>query len=146
MLFLVIGLVVIVILIFLLPRIIKFMKDKNINFKNKKVLIVFCTIVLLLAIIFAGIKIYENRPNKVAKEERVLLENYILEKYDLDLKVVESNIAHRGNIGTNPGVEYSFTLKNSAGFEYSLYINDYGDVDLKTILSENPKLNLEQLK
>ena len=84
--------------------------------------------------------------NDVSKEDRALLENYIFENYGLELKITESEIIHRGDIGINPGIEYVFVLKNSNGFEYRLSIDEPYEVDLKTILSENPELSLIQMK
>ena len=136
----------IVILIGIIP-LIKFLKNKKI-FKKYKFLAPVMFIIVLLITIFIIIKfIIPLIPhNDVSKEDRALLENYIFENYGLELKVTESEIIHRGDIGINPGREYVFVLKNSDGFEYHLSINELAEVDLKAILSENPKLDLIQIK
>ena len=136
----------IVILIGIIP-LIMFLKNKQI-FKKYKFLTPLMIVIVLLITLFIIIKfIISLIPhNDVSKEDRALLENYIFEKYGLELKVTESEIIHRGDIGINPGTEYVFVLKNSDGFEYHLSINELAEVDLKTILSENPKLDLIQMK
>lgn len=117
-------------------------------FRKYKFLTPLIIIIVLLITLFIIIKfIIPLTPhNDVSKEDRALLENYILDNYGLELKVTESEIIHRGDIGINPGIEYVFVLKNSNGFEYHLSINELAEVDLKTIISGSPKLDLIQMK
>ena len=138
----------ILVLVCIIP-IFKVIKDKKVNIKNRRVIIFIISIIVLVAIGFGSVKIYQQLPhNDVSKEDRIALEEYILDKYGLELKVTESTISHRGNIGINPGIGYYFVLKNSMGFEYRLNINSYTDVkiDLKTFLAGNPELDLVQMK
>lgn len=131
--------------IFLLLKIIR---NKKVSIKNNKFLIIFSSIVVLIIIVLGIIGFFQHLPhNMVSKEERNILENYILNNYGLQLKVIESEIVYRGDIGINPGSEYNFVLKNSMGFKYRLNINTFScNVDLKTILSENPQLNFIQME
>lgn len=142
MLLLMLSLIFIVCIV---PIVIKVIKSKKMN--NKKILTVFSIIIILVIIIFCGVKIYQQLPhNEVTTDDRLALESYILEKYGLELKIKESKIIHRGDIGINPGIEYIFILKNSKGFEYRLSINRYEEIDLKSILKEKPELDLVQMK
>lgn len=142
MLFLILGLIVLICMILIVIKIIKSPKIKSI-----KILATFIIIITLFGVSFAGIKIYKQLPhNEVSKDDRLALESYIQDKYGLELKVKESEVIHRGDIGINPGIEYVFVLKNGMGFEYHLNINRYSEMDLKTILKENPDLNLIQMK
>lgn len=131
--------------IFLLLKIIR---NKKVSIKNNKFLIIFSSIVVLIIIVLGIIGFFQHLPhNMVSKEERNILENYILNNYGLQLKVIESEIVYRGDIGINPGSEYNFVLKNSMGFKYRININTFScNVDLKTILSENPQLNFIQME
>ena len=134
-----------VVLICVIFAIFKIVKSENTKFK--KALLIFITIVILAVVCLLGVILYKNLPhNEVSKGDREALETYISNKYGLDLRVTESKIFDRGNIGINPGVEYKFVLKNSMGFEYQLSINRIIHMDIKTILSENPEFNLVQIK
>lgn len=125
----------------------KVVKGKKINIKNKKIIVILITIVILIGFGFCGVKIYQQLPhNEVSKDDRIVLESYILDNYGLELKVKESTVIHRGNIGVNPGIEYIFILQNDMGFEYHLDINRYAEMDLRTILAENPELDLVKMK
>lgn len=121
---------------------------KKIKVSKKQLLFTFITIIILIIIILVTINIFKHLPhNMVSLEERESLETYIFEKYQLKVKVTESEIVHRGNIGDNPGSAYFFILKSDKDFKYSLYINTYvDDINLKTILQKNPELDLIQIK
>lgn len=120
---------------------------RNINMQKKKIIIIFISIVVLVSIVFAGVKIYQQLPhNEVSKADIIALETYILDNYDLELKVKETTVSHRGDIGINPGIGYLFVLQNSMGFEYQLYINRFVETDLQDILAEKPVLDLIQMK
>lgn len=138
----------IIILICIVPLIIKLIKSKTFK-KNQKTMFIILTISIILLItsfVIVNFIIPSIPHNDVSKEDRLLLESYILDNYGLELKVTESNVSHRGNIGINPGIEYYFVLKNKNRFEYRLDINELYEIDLKTILSKNPKLDLIQMK
>ena len=125
-----------------------FLKRKQIFSKYNNFFTLLIVIIVLLITFFIIIKfIIPLIPhNDVSKEDRNLLESYILNNYGLELKVTESTIIHRGNIGINPGIEYNFVLKNNDGFEFRLNINELAEIDLKTILSANPELSIIQMK
>ena len=140
-----IGLVLILICMVFISYLIK--KNKLVV-KHPKTFMTIIAI-LILIIIFAIItkSILPLIPhNDVSKEDRILLEQYILDKYNLQLTVTNSEIINRGDVGINSGIEYFFILKNKDGFEYSLKINKVYEADLKTILSQNPELDLAQMK
>ena len=141
-------LICIIVLLVCIISLFKILKNKKIIVKHKKIILTLFSIIILLITIFIIIKIILPiiPHNTVSKEDRILLEKYILDNYGLELTVTESEIIHRGNIGINPGIEYVFVLKNSMNFEYRLNINEYYEVDLKSILAENPELNLMQMK
>ena len=138
----------ILVLVCIIP-IFKVIKDKKVNIKNRRVIIFIISIIVLVIIGFGSVKIYPKLPhNDVSKKDRIAIEEYILDKYGLELKVTESTIAHRGDFGINPGIGYYFVLKNRMGFEYRLNIDSYTDaeIDLKKFLAENPELDLVQMK
>ena len=138
---------IIIFLVCLIPLLIFISKKKFIS-KHKRLFSILTVFIILLTIFFITIKfLLPILPhNDVSKEDRILLKTYILDKYGLELTVTESEIIHRGNIGINPGIAYKFVLKNSAGFEYCININKLYEVDLKSILSETPELELIQMK
>ena len=124
---------------------IKYLNSKQLI--NKSIIILIVVITLLIAIYLIVKFIVPILPhNQVQKEDRILLEKYILDKYGLELRVTNSTISHRGNTGINPGIEYVFTLKSNNDIKYSLDINYIEELDLKTILSRNPELSLNQMK
>lgn len=144
MLLLILCLIILVCITTIIP---KFIKENKINMQKKKIILIFIAIVVLVSIFFTGMKIYQQLPhNEVSKADRIALESYILDNYDLKLKVKESTVSHRGDIGINPGIEYFFVLQNSMGFEYQLSINRFAETDLQDILVEKPKLDLIQMK
>lgn len=74
--------------IFLLLKIIR---NKKVSIKNNKFLIIFSSIVVLIIIVLGIIGFFQHLPhNMVSKEERNILENYILNNYGLQLRVIES--------------------------------------------------------
>ena len=84
--------------------------------------------------------------NDVSSDYNHILENYIKENYNLELKVKESTIIHRGDIGINPGIEYIFTLEDKNKTKYTLSINEMSELDLPFILTKNPELNIIRAK
>lgn len=144
MLLLILCLIIFACIITIIPKVIK---ENKINIQKKKIIVIFMSITILVSIVFVSVKIYQELPhNEVSKADRIALESYILDNYYLKLKVKESTVSHRGNIGINPGIEIFFVLQNSMGFEYQLYINRFAETDLQDILVEKPELDLIQMK
>ena len=141
-------LICIIVLLFLIFFVYKITKNKSINKKTIYIMLFIILAIFAIYLIFTTFKLDINEiipHNEVSSEDRNVLEEYIKSNYNIDIKVIESKVVHRGDIGVNPGVEYIFVLKND-NIKYSLNINSYGDIDLKSILEGNPELELIEVK
>ena len=97
---------------------------------NKKIFIsVFMVIALLL--IFIVIKFNTNDLNN--KEDISMVEQYLNDKYNMNLRIEDYDYYDNGDLGINAGKHYVFKFKSIQGFEL------HANLDYMTLEKENLK-------
>ncbi len=108
---------------------------------NKKISILLIIFIIIALLIFIVIKINKNSLSN--NEDLSMVEQYLNDKYNMNLKIENYDYYDNGDLGINAGKHYVFKFKSVQGFDV------YANLDYMPLEKENLKylrLNITNLE
>ena len=108
---------------------------------NKKICVLLIIFIIIALLIFIVIKFNKNSLSN--NEDLSMVEQYLNDKYNMNLKIENYDYYDNGDLGINAGKHYVFKFKSVQGFDF------YANLDYMTLEKENLKylrLNITNLE